>query len=233
MKKLLNTVVALFIMSVSLQAQQTQAAQPTQTQNQAGLSTRADSAQYILGAYLGLYMNAQGLYVTNPDLFLKGMDDALAHKELLVSADSINIFMNQYINISVMEKNRALEEELFTSLRSMDGVGSLPTGVYYMVARNGTGRRPLATDSVTINIRGFLPEGTVFEDTYTTNRPFTTTPINLIPGMRDAIQIMPEGSSWRIFIPNSQAYGANGIQGMIPAYSALVFDVDLIEVKSE
>ena len=57
--------------------------------------------------------------------------------------------------------------------------------------------------------------------------------MNLIPGMRDAIQIMPEGSSWRIFIPNSQAYGANGIQGMIPAYSALVFDVDLIEIKGE
>ena len=97
-------------MSVSLQAQQTQATQPAQ--DPAGLSTRADSAQYILGAYLGLYMNAQGLYVTNPDMFLKGMDDALARKELLVSADSINIFMNQYIDISVMEKNRALEEEL-------------------------------------------------------------------------------------------------------------------------
>jgi FKBP-type peptidyl-prolyl cis-trans isomerase len=197
------------------------------------LSTQADSAQYILGAYLGLYINAQGMTITNPDLFLKGMDDALARKELLVNADSINFFMSQYIGTSVMEKNIALEKELFTSLKSMEGVGSLPSGVYYMVAKNGTGRRPLANDSITINIKGYLPEGAVFEDTYTTNQPLTTTPMNLIPGMRDAIQIMPEGSSWRIFIPSSQAYGANGIQGLIPAYSALVFDVDLIKVKSK
>ncbi len=231
----IKIIIVLLLLTVPMKAQQQQttASQPAQLQEQATLANQADSAQYILGAYLGLYINAQGLTVTNPDLFLKGMDDALAHKELMVNADSINVFMGQYIGTSVMEKNKALETELFASLKSMDGVGSLPTGVHYIVAKNGTGRRPLATDSVTINIRGYLPEGEVFEDSFAANKPLATTPMNLIPGMRDAIQIMPEGSTWRIFIPSAQAYGESGIQGLIPGYSALIFDVELVNVKHE
>jgi FKBP-type peptidyl-prolyl cis-trans isomerase len=109
-------------------------------------------------------------------------------------------------------------------------VGTLPNGVCYIIVKAGNGLRPLVTDSVSVHIKGYLPEGKVFEDTYTRNIPLKTVPANLIAGMKEALQIMPAGSVWRIFIPASLAYADKGVAGIIPPYSAVVFDVELLEV---
>jgi FKBP-type peptidyl-prolyl cis-trans isomerase len=229
MKKLIALII--IILPLSLVAQQKPPATQTKPQPAVVKLTNAiDSSQYILGAYLGQYLNANGITITKPDLFIRGMDDVLTNKKLLISADSIPKRMNGYMNQMVMERNRALEKQLFTNVKGQPGIGNLPDGVCYAIVKAGTGSRPLLTDSVSIHVKGYLPEGKIFEDTYTGNKPFRTTPATLIPGLKETLQIMPAGSLWRIYIPSALAYGEKGISGVIPPYSAVVFDIELLNI---
>jgi FKBP-type peptidyl-prolyl cis-trans isomerase len=235
MKK--TIIISLLIIPLALSAQQQgqkpgqkPAAQPASSQAEVKLNTSSDSSQYILGAYLGQYLIANGLAITNANLFIKGMDDVLANKTLLVTADSIPKKMNEYLVKMNRERNQLLEKQLFEKVKGQPGVGILPNGVCYIIAKPGTGQRPQLADSVEIHIKGYLPTGTLFEDTYTRNKPLRTTPATLIPGMKEPLQIMPAGSVWRIFIPASLAYGEKGVQGIIPPFSAIVFDIELLSV---
>jgi FKBP-type peptidyl-prolyl cis-trans isomerase len=219
------------IISVNLTAQQKPSATNlTKPQAQVKLTNEMDSSQYILGAYLGQYLNANSIAVTKPDLFMKGLDDVLKNKPLLVTADSIPKRMNELLTKVVIERGRILEKQLFDNVKGKPGVGNLPDGVCYLIVKAGTGARPLLSDSISIHVKGYLPEGKIFEDTYTKNTPFKTTPGNLIEGLKETLQIMPSGSVWRIFIPSALAYGEKGIPGVIPAYSAVVFDLELLNI---
>jgi len=226
----LPALIGLLVISFNLIAQQKSPLTQSGKQPSAKLSTAADSSQYILGAYLGQFLYTNGISITNKDLFLKGMDDVLSKKQLLVNADSIPVKMNEYLSRMVIERNRMLEKQLFDNIKGQAGVGVLPNGVCYVIVKAGTGARPQVTDSVSIHIKGYLPEGKVFEDTYTRNTPLKTVPANLIAGMKEALQIMPAGSVWRIFIPASLAYADKGVTGVIPPYSAVVFDVELLGI---
>ena len=221
-----------FLPIINTFAQQPQKAAETKgkTTTQVKLADSTDSSQYILGAYLGQYLNANGISITNKDLFIRGMDDVLSKKQLLVNADSIPVRMNEYLSRMVIERNRMLEKQLFDNIKGQAGVGTLPNGVCYIIVKAGSGSRPEVTDSVAINIKGYLPEGKVFEDTYTRKTPLKTIPASLITGMKEALQIMPAGSVWRIFIPASLAYADKGVAGVIPPWSAVVFDVELLEI---
>lgn len=194
------------------------------------LKTTSDSSQYILGAYLGQYITSSGMTITNSDLFIKGMNDVLSNKPLLVNAESIPVKMNEYLDRMNRERNQLIEKQLFDKIKTQPGVGMLPDGVCYSVSKPGKGRRPEPGDSIQIHVKGYLPTGKVFEDTYTRNLPLKTTPGTLIMGLKEVIPIMYEGSVWRIFIPSSLAYAEKGVQGLIPPYSAVVFDLELLKV---
>ena len=222
--------VILIFLSISLQAQQKPASAPAKPQVEIKLTNGVDSSQYILGAYLGQYLNANGIAITKPDLFIKGMDDVINNKKLLVNADSVPKMMNGYLKGMVMERNMALEKQLFANVKGQAGIGTMPDGVCYAIVKVGTGLRPLPTDSVSIHVKGYLPEGKIFEDTYAGNKPFRTTPATLIPGLKETLQIMPAGSLWRIYIPSALAYGDKGVAGAIPPYSAVVFDIELLNI---
>jgi FKBP-type peptidyl-prolyl cis-trans isomerase len=124
-----------------------------------------------------------------------------------------------------------MEEQLFAALKGKPGVGALPDGVHYIVIKAGTGVRPTAKDSIVINAIGIFPDGKVFENTVEKKKPITTLTGTLIPGLNETLQLMPEGSVWRIFVPSALAYGPAGLQNVIPSNSALVFDITLMEVK--
>jgi FKBP-type peptidyl-prolyl cis-trans isomerase len=221
---------AAIVLTICISAQQKPVASQSKPQPVVKLANAVDSSQYILGAYLGQYLNANGIAVTKPEIFIKGMDDVLTNKKLLVNADSVPKRMNEYLKSMVMERNMALEKQLFANVKGQPGVGTLPDGVCYAIVKAGTGLRPLQTDSVSIQVKGYLPEGKIFEDTYAGNKPFRTTPATLIPGLKETLQIMPAGSLWRIYIPSSLAYGEKGVAGAIPSYSAVVFDIELLNI---
>lgn len=230
MKK--GIIILLILIPLILSAQKSKTKEPVkQSAGIITLSNAVDSSQYILGAYIGQYLRANNLVVTNTTLFNKGLDDVLSGKPLLVAADTIPKIVNAYLSQAVIERNKVLEKQLFDAVKSQPGVGVLPSGVCYVIARAGEGARPLVADTVTIHIKGYLPDGIIFEDTYTRNTPLKARPENLIPGLKEAVQIMQAGSVWRVYIPSSLAYGEKGIPGIIPPFSALVFDVELLSIN--
>jgi FKBP-type peptidyl-prolyl cis-trans isomerase len=224
-------VLTVFFISIMVSAQQKTNPQVGPTKQAVKLVNKADSLLYAEGVATGQWMVKNNFEVTNASLFLKGMDDVLHKKPLAISDSVIQKTINEYQLTTQIEKSKLLEEQLFATLKGKTGVGVLPNGVHYIIRRQGEGLRPSAKSTVLINAIGVLPDGTIFEDTYKKKQPITATINTLIPGLNEAVQLMPVGSVWRVFIPSARGYGAQGVQGLVPPYSALVYDIELIERK--
>jgi FKBP-type peptidyl-prolyl cis-trans isomerase len=219
----------LIFAGVSAQKQQQKTVAVPQTVEK--LNSSADTLQYTLGAFIGQWLVKSGFEINNTVLFNRGMDDVLQNKPLLINDTSIVKLIAAYQLSTQNERNAKQEEQLFAALKGMPGVGVLPDGVHYIVVKTGTGIRPAVTDTVVINAIGMFPDGTVFEDTYQKKQAIISVTGNLIPGLNETIQLMPEGSVWRIFVPSVLAYGTTGLSNLIPPNTALVFDISLLEVK--
>lgn len=197
-------------------------------QAQVKLISPNDSLQYTLGAYLGQWITNNGFAVTNSELFTRGLNDVLLNKSLLVPAAQLAPRLDSYQKRLISARGIQQEQILFQNVKNQKGMGALPSGVSYFVMKNGTGFRPQAADSVLIHVKGFLPDGKLFEDTYAKKTPLRGIPGTFIPGMNEILQIMPVGSTWRVFIPSALAYGARGVPGVVPADSAIIFEIELI-----
>lgn len=224
MKKIL--IAAGLILSLNVSAQKT-GTKPIVFQS-SKLVTINDSLQYTLGAYLGQWINNKGFSINNPDLFIKGMDDVLNNKKLMVPAQTIAIKLDAYQKQQLNDRYNKQEKLLFENLKGKTGIGMLPPGVAYEVMKAGAGVRPQPTDTVLLHVKGYLPDGKSFEDTYLKKAPLKAIPATLIKGMNEILQIMPVGSTWRVYIPSHLAYAEKGLTGVIPPYSALIFEVELI-----
>jgi len=236
MKNLKNTKTLLFILAallitISISAQQQSQKPISVPQTLIKLNSTADTLQYTLGAFIGQWLVKNGFAINNPVLFKRGMDDVLQNKPLSVKDTTIVKRIAAYQLSTQNERSRQMEEQLFNALKGKPGVGALPDGVHYIVVKMGTGMRPTVKDSVVINAIGIFPDGTVFEDTFQKKKTITTLTGSLIPGLNETIQLMPEGSVWRIFVPSALAYGPAGLPNVIPPNTALVFDITLMEVK--
>ena len=235
MKTPIITLTALLItISISAQQPQQQQVKPISVQTTLiKLTSPTDTLQYTLGAFIGQWLVKNGFAINNPVLFKKGMDDVIQKKPLLVTDSTVVRRIAAYQLSMQNERSRQMEEQLFAALKGKPGVGALPDGVHYIVVKMGTGIRPTSKDSVVINAVGIFPDGTVFEDTFQKKKTITTLTGALIPGLNETIQLMPEGSVWRIFVPSALGYGPAGLANVIPPNTALVFDITLVEVKQE
>jgi FKBP-type peptidyl-prolyl cis-trans isomerase len=223
---------AALLFTISISAQQ-QIAKPAATPaaSTVKLTSPADTLQYTLGAFIGQWLGKNSFSITNQTLFKRGMDDVLQNKKLAVTDSTIVPIVAAYQMATQNARSRLMEEQLFAALKGKPGVGALPDGVHYIVVKAGTGIRPTPADSIVINAIGIFPDGTVFEDTFQKKQTIKTLTGSLIPGLNETIQLMPEGSVWRIFIPSALAYGPAGLPNVIPSNTALVFDITLMTVK--
>lgn len=131
---------------------------------------------------------------------------------------------------SVYETKEEGEKYLADNAKK-DGVISLPSGLQYSVIKEGTGKKPKATDRVKCHYEGFLIDGTVFDSSVQRGEP-AVFPLNgVIAGWTEGVQLMAEGAKYRFFIPYDLAYGPQGAGASIPPYAALIFDVELIEIQ--
>ena len=129
-----------------------------------------------------------------------------------------------------MEINKKAGEEFLSINKGRAGVVTLPSGLQYQVLQQGNGEKPKATDKVTCHYHGTLINGTVFDSSVERGTPAVFGVNQVIPGWVEALQLMPVGSKWRLFIPSNLAYGENGAGEMIEPNSTLIFDVELLDI---
>ena len=129
------------------------------------------------------------------------------------------------------EANKKEGDEFLASNKAKEGVSTLPDGLQYKILQEGTGPKPAATDAVTVNYRGTLVNGTEFDSSYKRGQPATFNVTGIIKGWTEALELMPVGSKWQLFIPSDLAYGPSGRPPVIGPNSTLVFEVELISIQ--
>jgi FKBP-type peptidyl-prolyl cis-trans isomerase len=131
----------------------------------------------------------------------------------------------------VSEKNKKDGEAFLAANKKKDGVVTMPSGLQYKVLVAGKGKSPKATDTVTVNYKGTLIDGTEFDSSYKRGKP-ASFPLNqVIPGWTEAVQLMKEGAKWELYVPSSLAYGERGAGANIGGNATLIFEVELLSIK--
>lgn len=192
-----------------------------------------DKFSYSLGMNIGASLMNDGLdNVVIADL-ANGLEDMLKNSDLKVTAQEAQQILQTGIQEAQSKKFGAVKEEGAAYLAEnakKDGVTVLESGLQYEVISEGTGNKPAATDNVTVHYTGKLVDGTVFDSSVERGQP-ATFPVNgVIPGWVEGLQLMTEGSKWRLHIPFNLAYGEQGAGGSIPPFATLIFDVELIKI---
>ena len=200
-----------------------------------------DNVSYALGLGIGSQLKSMGAESLNIDDFAQAIKDVLNDSELKISmADSQKIVQKFFQEQEAKQraamaetgkKLKAEGEAYLAENAKKDGVITTASGLQYTVLKEGTGKSPKATDTVVCHYEGFLTNGTVFDSSIQRGEP-AAFPLNgVIAGWTGGLQLMKEGGKNRFFIPYHLAYGEAGAAGSIPPYAALIFDVELIEVK--
>lgn len=200
-----------------------------------------DKLSYGLGLGIGQQLASMNIEQLNLDDFMCAIKDILDNNELKVNHREAQEIVQQYFMKKEQEMQKEREEkgklakkegEEFLKVNAQKpDVITRPSGLQYMVLKEGTGKSPKASDTVKCHYEGFLIDGTVFDSSVQRGEP-ATFPLNqVIAGWTEGLQLMKEGGKTRFFIPYLLAYGPSGAGQSIPPYAALIFDVELIEVK--
>lgn len=199
-----------------------------------------DKVSYALGLGIGRQLAQMGASELNIDDFAAAIKDVIAGNELKVSNREAQTIVQDYfrkqeekLNAERAEKgkvSKAEGEKYLAENAKKEGVVTLPSGLQYMVLKEGNGKKPKATDQVKCHYEGFLIDGTVFDSSIQRGEP-AVFPLNqVIAGWTEGLQLMQEGAKYRFFIPYILGYGEGGAGASIPPYAALIFDVELLEV---
>ena len=132
-----------------------------------------------------------------------------------------------------LEVNKKQGEAFLADNSKKDGVVTLPSGLQYKIIHPGTGAKPTTSDAVVCNYRGTLIDGTEFDSSYKRNEPATFPVSGVIAGWTEALQLMPVGSKWQLYIPSNLAYGTRGAGGVIGPNAALIFDIELLSIQGK
>lgn len=211
------------------------------------LKTQKEKTSYSLGLDVGgkmkMQMKSQAIDV-DADVFAQGMKDALTDAKPLLTEQEIHetleVFQKELMakqqerEKTAGEKNRKDGETFLAANKKKEGVKTLPSGLQYKVLKDGAGKTPKTTDSVTVNYRGTLVDGTEFDSSIKRGQPATFNVGGVIPGWTEALQLMKEGAKWQLVIPANLAYGERGTPGgPIGPGAVLIFEVELISINNK
>jgi FKBP-type peptidyl-prolyl cis-trans isomerase len=206
------------------------------------LSTQKEKQSYAIGMNLGESLKTQAVDV-DANLLARGMKDTLAGSKTLLTVEQEHATLME-LQASLRktqaermqkaaEKNKKEGETFLTANKTKPGVVTLPSGLQYKIMQAGTGPKPTATDSVSCNYRGTLIDGTEFDSSFKRGQPTTFPVSGVIKGWTEALQLMPVGSKWQLFVPASLAYGDRAASALIGPDATLIFDVELISIQDK
>lgn len=204
------------------------------------LRTPKDRTSYGIGVDVARNFQRVGLDL-NLDLLIKAMRDVYGGEKLLMTEEELRTTMNTYraelqskqleVMKRVGEENQKKGDAFLAENTAKEGVVTLPSGLQYKIIKAGNGKKPNDADTVDCNYRGTLIDGTEFDSSYRRGQPATFSVTGVIPGWREALKLMPVGSTWQLFVPPQLAYGARGAGRDIGPNATLVFDVELLAIK--
>ena len=201
---------------------------------QTHLKNELDTFSYSLGVTIGQNLKSQGLDSFNIEIFSQALHDLLENKDLKIKPQDAGKILNDYfqnLQARKAEMNKTEGLKFLQENAKKEGVVTLPSGLQYKILKQGTGPKPGPSDKVTTHYHGTLINGTVFDSSVERGDP-ATFPVNgVIAGWTEALQLMPVGSKWRLFIPPNLAYGERGAGGAIGPNSTLIFDVELLSIE--
>jgi len=211
-------------------------------QDAPALKDQKEKLSYALGMDLGNQFKKQAVEV-DADIFVKGLKDSLSgNKTLLTEQEAraaITALQNEIrtkqmaIAKELGEKNKKEGDAFLAENKTREGVVTLDSGLQYKVLQAGEGKKPTVDDTVVCNYRGTLINGTEFDSSYKRNQPATFPVKGVIKGWTEALQLMPAGSKWQLFIPPNLAYGERGTGNLIGPNATLVFEVELISIQAK
>lgn len=208
---------------------------------QPALKTQKERESYSIGVGVAKNIQAQQIEV-DVELVVKGLKDSLSGGKLLMTEDELRATIRRVQAETKMKQDQAqriasLENKkagaaFLAENKKKEGVVTLPSGLQYKVLKAGDGKKPTEADQVECRYRGALINGTEFDSSDRSGQPTVTMPVKgLVPGVREALKLMPAGSQWQLFIPPELAYGTQGAGQEIGPNATLVFEIELVAIK--
>lgn len=192
-----------------------------------------DKLSYAWGLAMGRQLQGMGMKELNVDDFKDAVKAVFDGTEPAISPEEAQKLIQDYLNdlqSKAEEAAKAAGKKFLEENKKKENVKETPSGLQYVVEKEGEGATPTAEDEVTVHYTGRLLDGTVFDSSVNRGEP-ATFPLNrVIPGWTEGVQLMKEGAKYTFFIPSDLAYGPQGVPGAIPPHSTLIFDVELIKV---
>jgi len=205
------------------------------------LKTDKDKLSYAVGMNIGRSIHSQSMEI-DPAILLRGLKDEMAGKTVMTDMEAHNTLMQAQQEAkkkidetrqASMEPNKKAGDAFLAANKTKEGVVTLPSGLQYKILKEGTGPKPTPADSVVCNYRGTLIDGKEFDSSYKRGQPATFPVGQVIKGWTEALQLMPVGSKWQLFVPADLAYGDRGAGADIGPGSTLIFEVELISIKGK
>lgn len=192
-----------------------------------------DKVSYALGLSIGNNFQNSGINDLQVEDFVKGVKAVLQGTTPELSYDEAKNVINEYftkLQGEKLELNKKAGEEFLTINKNKAGVVESPSGLQYEILKKGEGPIPTATDKVRCHYHGTFINGTVFQSSLQSGEPAVFGVSQVIPGWVEALQLMPVGSKWRLFIPSDLVYGEHGAGEAIEPNSTLIFEVELLDL---
>ncbi len=207
--------------------------------NKTDLKTDMDSVSYSIGLDVGMTFQRQGIDIA-PEAFLQGLKDAAdtSGNRLMTDEQIQETMMSFQQKMMTKAQEKQLKEsgaaneageKFLAENKSKPGVVTTASGLQYKIIKAGTGKKPKATNEVKVHYRGTLLNGMEFDNSFSRGEPITLPVSGVIPGWTEALQLMPVGSKWELYIPSKLGYGNTG-SGPIPGGSTLIFEVELLAI---
>jgi len=206
------------------------------------LKTDKEKQSYAMGMSLGIGLHKQGMAL-DPALVARGLRDAqtgakpaMTEEEMNTAVQDFRREVGQKMQATVQSQgaaNRRAGEEFLQANKDKPGVITLPDGLQYKILKEGDGPKPTASDTVTCNYRGTLINGTEFDSSYKRGQPASFPVGGVIKGWTEALELMPVGSKWELYIPSDLAYGDRGAGQDIAPGDTLIFEIDLLGIQNK